>query len=185
MLLQEETEWMLCEKAQKSHNVPCVKVFRRGSTFSKTHDVQMRVYQLPCSLPSSRGCPGSLKWWKQLQHPKSHKLLWWVSSCQGGRLGIQDQQRKYVGLMDGLPLAFESQSVTREGSSFLWIRLEIVGPNVFSWSEPIQMRYLHGAWDQQTITNYGLSRPCGCRYRLPVWTLHSGQCKQEHTQCQQ
>jgi hypothetical protein len=32
--------------------------------------------------------------------------------------------------------------VTRSGPKFLLIRPDIVGPKVFTWSEPIQIRYL-------------------------------------------
>lgn len=39
------------------------------------------------------------------------------------------------------PLCLESQRVIRSGSMPFLISPEIVGPNVFSWSEPIQMRY--------------------------------------------
>ena len=42
----------------------------------------------------------------------------------------------------GVPRALESHRQHRSLPRCLWMRLEIVGPNVFSWSEPIQMRYL-------------------------------------------
>lgn len=46
------------------------------------------------------------------------------------------------------PRFFESHSIIRSGSMCLWMRPVIVGPNVFSWSEPIQMRNQSGLWMQ-------------------------------------
>ena len=37
------------------------------------------------------------------------------------------------------------------------MRLDIVGPNVFSWSEPIQMRYLNAA--QRGVVSHPPSEP--------------------------
>lgn len=42
------------------------------------------------------------------------------------------------------PRSFESQSVYCVAGRLTPISVEIVGPNVFSWSEPIQMRYQSG-----------------------------------------
>ena len=46
------------------------------------------------------------------------------------------------------PLFFESQRIIRSGSILLWISPVIVGPKVFSWSEPIQIRNQLGLWMQ-------------------------------------
>ena len=41
-----------------------------------------------------------------------------------------------------IPRFLESHSVMRSGPKFRLMRDDMVGPNVFSWSEPIQIRYL-------------------------------------------
>jgi hypothetical protein len=46
------------------------------------------------------------------------------------------------------PRARLSHRQSRSGPRLSWIRREIVGPNVFSWSDPIQMRYQSGDWRQ-------------------------------------
>jgi hypothetical protein len=46
------------------------------------------------------------------------------------------------------PRFFESQSIMRSGSMCFLIRFVMVGPKVFSWSDPIQMRNQSGDWMQ-------------------------------------
>lgn len=60
------------------------------------------------------------------------------------------------------PRFFESQRIILSGSILLWIRPAIVGPKVFSWSEPIQIRNL---WRHQNKVQE--SRPLA--YQFLLW----------------
>src|SRR3569833_2260337 len=52
------------------------------------------------------------------------------------------------------PRFFESQRIIRSGSMCFCIRPAIVGPNVLSWSDPIQIKNLDG---------YVRNQECQCR----------------------
>lgn len=68
------------------------------------------------------------------------------------------------------PRFFESQRIILSGSMLLWIRPEMVGPNVFSWSEPIQMRNLEAG--QKLIKQVDESGEDSL-VALPVWILNA------------
>ena len=67
-----------------------------------------------------------------------------------------------------LPLALESQSVTRSGPKCLYTRFVIVGPKAFSWSEPIHIRYLKFKWISQFVR---LKSTPDKDQDSPIWTL--------------
>jgi hypothetical protein len=45
-----------------------------------------------------------------------------------------------------------------------WMSFEMVGPNVFSWSEPIQIRYQSGLWMH---VDRAAPRPVPVQMRMP------------------
>ena len=99
------------------------------------------LHDFPVSLPIGRdehhlGTPGLVRVFNQLDHV-------WSTTCGKIRHGEQNWWNERKGRWAGnAPRAFESHKHIRSGSMCLWMRPEMVGPKVFSWSDPIQMRYL-------------------------------------------
>lgn len=62
------------------------------------------------------------------------------------------------------PRSLVSHSIIRSGSMLSWMSREIVDPNVFSWSEPIQMRNL-----ERTINHRSAGWKCGYTYQFLLW----------------
>ena len=65
------------------------------------------------------------------------------------------------------PRFFESQRIILSGSMCLWTRPDIVGPKVFSWSEPIQMRNLEEQLEKR-------GQRGGASIGIPIRTLDAG-----------
>lgn len=64
------------------------------------------------------------------------------------------------------PRFFESHRIMRSGSMLSWMRRDIVGPNVLSWSEPIQMRNLIRMLDDKSDV---VEKKSVCNYQLGFW----------------
>ena len=54
----------------------------------------------------------------------------------------------------------------RSGPKFRLMRDDIVGPNVFSWSEPIQIRYLDGSLSTYEQSAEAMNHQSGFYERL-------------------